>query len=241
MRYNKFDQPIGKEIDGYTVGSLPEQDRFDGKLCVLERLDYDKHHERIYDCYLNHMTVQDWTYLPNQPLTEKQQVRTIIRQFIDADDLYCFTIIDKSNQRVLGTFCLMRADPLNRSIEIGWVIYSNLLKRSKIATEAQFLMMRYVFETLQYRRYEWKCDALNTPSYKAAARLGFTYEGTFRNAVVYKNRNRDTAWFSIISEEWPLIKSGFEHYLSESNFDMQGNQLKPLRFFSTKNRSAINR
>ncbi|TCV89146.1 acetyltransferase (GNAT) family protein [Testudinibacter aquarius] len=125
----------------------------------------------------------------------------------------------------------MRIDRHHRSIEMGWVIYSDLLKRSKTPTEAQFLLMQYVFDALQYRRYEWKCDALNQRSRHAAARLGFQYEGTFRNAVVYKGRNRDTAWFSIIAEEWLPLKTAFTRYLAADNFNQQGQQRQPLRHF----------
>lgn len=127
----------------------------------------------------------------------------------------------------------MRADTTNRSIEMGWVIYSNRLKRSKMATEAQFLLMQYVFDQLRFRRYEWKCDALNAPSRNAAQRLGFQHEGTFRNAVVYKGRNRDTAWFSIIEDDWATIKTALQYYLAPTNFDSQHIQRKPLRDFLT--------
>lgn len=124
----------------------------------------------------------------------------------------------------IGTFALMRIDPDNRVIEVGWVIYSPQLAQTRIATEAQFLLAQYVFETLQYRRYEWKCDSLNAPSRKAAERLGFIFEGIFRQAQVYYGRNRDTAWFSMLDCEWAEKKKRLQQWLSEDNFDENGQQ-----------------
>jgi RimJ/RimL family protein N-acetyltransferase len=118
----------------------------------------------------------------------------------------------------------MRIDPANGVIEVGNIKYSSALQRTPLATEAMFLLMRYVFDNLGYRRYEWKCDALNAPSRSAALRLGFTYEGIFRQAVIYKGRNRDTAWFSITDQEWPAIKGAYEAWLAPSNFDAGGKQ-----------------
>ena len=123
----------------------------------------------------------------------------------------------------------MRIDPKNRVIEVGWVIYSPALQRTRMATEAQYLLAKYVFETLRYRRYEWKCDSLNAPSRRAAERLGFVYEGTFRQAVVYKGRSRDTAWFTMIDKEWTVNKCILEQWLSPENFDSQGKQQKSLK------------
>lgn len=127
----------------------------------------------------------------------------------------------------------MRIDQQNRVIEVGWVIYSPTLKRSRIATEAQYLLMKYVFETLQYRRYEWKCDSLNKASMQAAKRLGFQFEGIFRRVAVYKGRNRDTAWFSMLEEEWQHMKPKFERWLAPENFDKNGQQLNSLNTISS--------
>ena len=129
----------------------------------------------------------------------------------------------------MGTLALMRIDPKNRVIEVGWVNYSPTLQRTRMATEAQYLLAKYVFETLQYRRYEWKCDSLNAPSRRAAERLGFVYEGMFRQAVVYKGRSRDTAWFAMLDKEWEGNKRALEQWLSPDNFDSQGKQRQSLR------------
>ncbi|ONQ53145.1 GNAT family N-acetyltransferase, partial [Burkholderia cenocepacia] len=133
-----------------------------------------------------------------------------------------YTVIDRATGRAVGTLALMRIDPANGVIEVGSVTFSPLLKRTPVSTEAQFLLMKYAFDTLGYRRYEWKCDDLNAPSRKAAARLGFRYEGTFRQAIVYRGRNRDTAWFSIIDGEWPDVRAAFEAWLAPENFDAEG-------------------
>lgn len=130
----------------------------------------------------------------------------------------------------VGMASLMRIDPANGVIEVGNINYTPALSRTRAATEAMFLLMARAFDDLGYRRYEWKCDALNVPSRNAAARLGFTYEGTFRQAIVYKGRNRDTAWFSILDTEWPRLKAGFVAWLDPSNFDAEGQQRRPLRF-----------
>jgi len=130
----------------------------------------------------------------------------------------------------LGVASLMRIDPANGVIEVGNINFAPALSRTRAATEAMYLLMRRAFDELGYRRYEWKCDALNVPSRQAAARLGFTYEGTFRQAITYKGRNRDTAWFSILDSEWPRLRAGFEQWLAPSNFDAQDQQRSPLRF-----------
>ena len=145
-----------------------------------------------------------------------------------SEDPYFFGIWDKEHSKVLGTLALMRNDRQNGVIEVGYVIYSQQLKKSIQATEAQYLLAKYVFETLGYRRYEWKCDSLNEPSKLAAKRLGFEYEGTFRQAVVYKNRNRDTSWFSMLDCEWERNKKRLEKWLSPDNFDQDGKQLLSL-------------
>lgn len=156
-----------------------------------------------------------------------------MKKMLASTDPYYLTIIDKTSNKALGTFALMRIDPQNRVIEMGWVIYSEALQKTRQATEAQYLVMKYVFETLAYRRYEWKCDHLNQSSRQAAQRLGFTYEGTFRQAVVYKNRTRDTDWFSMLDSEWPKRKQKLENWLADSNFDANGQQLTSLSHIHT--------
>ena len=139
-----------------------------------------------------------------------------------------FAVVDRTTGKAVGTLALMRIDPTHGVIEVGNVMFSPLLQQTPASTEAQFLLMAYVFDTLGYRRYEWKCDSLNAPSQRTAARLGFQFEGIFRQAVVYKGRNRDTAWFSIIDTEWPLLREAFEAWLSDDNQDAEGRQRRSL-------------
>lgn len=139
-------------------------------------------------------------------------------------DPFHFAIVDIESGKALGTIALMRIDNTQGVIEVGYVIYSDELKKTRIATEAQFLLADYIFNDLGYRRYEWKCDALNYPSIDAALRLGFTFEGIFRQAMVYKGRNRDTAWLSIIDREWPSKRHKFVSWLSDQNFNEKGKQ-----------------
>ena len=137
-------------------------------------------------------------------------------------------MIDLATGKAVGTLALMRIDRANGVIEVGHVTYSPRLKRTRIATEAMFLLMKHVFDELGYRRFEWKCDSLNAPSRAAALRYGFTFEGIFRQAIVYHERNRDTAWFSIIDSEWPALRDGYTRWLDAGNFDAQGKQLERL-------------
>lgn len=134
-----------------------------------------------------------------------------------------FAIRDRRVDRVVGLAAYLRITPAAGSIEVGHVIYSPPLQRATVATEAMYLLMKRAFE-LGYRRYEWKCDAFNAKSRAAAQRLGFSFEGIFRQAVVYKNRSRDTAWYSVIDSEWPALKFAFERWLEPENFDEQGEQ-----------------
>ena len=130
--------------------------------------------------------------------------------------------------RPVGIATYLRIDHANGTAEVGYITYGSALQRTTAATEAMYLMAAHVFDVVGVRRYEWKCDSLNEPSRRAAARLGFTYEGTFRQAVVYKGRNRDTAWFAITDDEWPDIKAAFERWLDPANFDERGQQRAPL-------------
>lgn len=147
------------------------------------------------------------------------------------DDPLFHAVIDKRTEKAVGFATFMRIDPVMGVIEVGNINFAPILQRTPAATEAMFLMMQRVFNELGYRRYEWKCDNLNAPSHKAAKRLGFTYEGLFRQALVYKGRNRDTAWFSIIDSEWPALEAAFTGWLDVANFDEGGQQIKSLGEF----------
>ena len=146
-----------------------------------------------------------------------------------SDDPLHYTIVDTEAAKPVGTAALMRIDSVHGVIEVGSIAYSPRIRRTRAGTEAMYLLMRLVFEDLGYRRYEWKCDSLNGPSRVAALRYGFTFEGIFRRAIVYKGRNRDTAWYSIIAEEWPRIRSAFDAWLDPKNFDARGRQRHDLK------------
>jgi RimJ/RimL family protein N-acetyltransferase len=162
------------------------------------------------------------------PFADLSSYRAWLDQVAKGNDPLFHAIIDKSSGKPVGVATFMRIDPPNGVIEVGNINYSPLLQRKPAATEAMYLMMVRVFDELGYRRYEWKCDSLNAPSRAAALRLGFRYEGLFRQAVVYKGRNRDTAWFSIIDSEWPALKRAYQQWLAPENFDARGQQKRKL-------------
>jgi len=164
-----------------------------------------------------------WTYLSAGPFTSFDDYLGWLRERARSDDPLFHTIVDSASGRAVGLAAYMRIDPPSGVIEVGHLSFSPLLQRTPAATEAMFLMMHRAF-ALGYRRYEWKCDALNAPSRAAAERLGFSFEGIFRNATIYKGRSRDTAWFSVIDREWPAIEAAFVRWLDPSNFDEAGNQ-----------------
>jgi RimJ/RimL family protein N-acetyltransferase len=197
-----------------------------GQFCRLEPLQLERHAIDLFEAY----GVDDgrmWTYLGVGPFQDLLSYLEWINGASRSEDPLFFAIIDRSTGKALGSASYMRIDPPNGVIEVGHVTYSPKLQRTRAATEAMYLMMRHAFE-LGYRRYEWKCDALNAPSRAAAQRLGFTFEGIFRQAVVYKGRSRDTAWFSVLDSEWPMLRERFEKWLNPANFDPAGRQILSL-------------
>lgn len=226
---NEFGQPIGYPVPGWAPVASPDAVTLPGRYCTLEHLDPDQHAPDLYAAYAAAPDARDWTYLPYGPFPTLEAYREWATAASNSRDPRHYAVIDNATHRALGTMSLMRHDPANGAIEVGNVVFSRALQRTPISTEAQFLFMRYVFDELGYRRYEWKCDNLNEPSRKSAERLGFTYEGTFSQAVVYKGRNRDTAWFALTDQRWPAVRDAFEKWLQPGNFDTEGRQLDPLR------------
>jgi len=200
----------------------------EGRTCRLVMLDPVAHTHELWEALTANTDGRNWTYLFADAPQSRDALRTYLKLQATTSDPLCHTIIDKSSGKAVGIASLMRIEPRMGVIEVGNINYSEQLKRSTIATEAMFLFMVRVFDELGYRRYEWKCDNFNAPSKAAAARLGFTYEGLFRQAVVYKGRNRDTAWFSIIDKEWPALKKAYQTWLDPANFDADGRQKKRL-------------
>ena len=193
-----------------------------GRYCRRERLDADRDARPLFDAYALDSEDRNWTYLEQGPLENYAEFHTWLSDMAKLDDPFFFTIIDTKSQSSTGIASYLRITPPAGSIEVGHIHYSPLLQKTASATEAMYLMMRHAFE-LGYRRYEWKCDALNAPSRAAAQRLGLSYEGIFRQATVYKQRNRDTAWYATIDREWPDLKLVFEQWLDPENFDNDGN------------------
>jgi RimJ/RimL family protein N-acetyltransferase len=225
---NAFDQPVGAPLPEWKPCARPARATLEGRYCRVEPLDAARHAADLFAAYASATDERNWTYLSVGPFREEAEFRHYAERIAASEDPLHFAVVDRATGRAVGTLALMRIDPANGVVEVGFVTFSPALQRTPLSTEAQYLLMKYVFGTLGYRRYEWKCDSLNGPSRKAALRLGFRYEGTFRQAIVYKGRNRDTAWFSIIDGEWPAVAAAFEAWLSPENFDADGAQRQSL-------------
>jgi RimJ/RimL family protein N-acetyltransferase len=194
-----------------------------GLSCRLEALGADTHAHDLFEAYTHEESGEGWTYLPYGPFSELEDFRAWVGEVAGRDDPLFFAILD-ADARAVGMASYLRIHPEMGSIEVGHIHYSPLLQRTRAATEAMYLMASRAFDELGYRRYEWKCDDLNAASRRAAERLGFTYEGTFRQDRIYKDRNRDTAWYSITDAEWPPVRRALEAWLAPSNFDDRGIQ-----------------
>lgn len=224
---NEFGQPIGNPLPNWTPPLHPARETMTGRFCRLEPIDPERHARDLFDAITSDHNDQDWTYLPYGPFNGFADYVDWMRQTCLGDDPLFFVIIDQASNKAVGMTSYLRIVPMHGVIEVGHIYLSNTLKKSPAATEAMFMMMQRAFE-MGYRRYEWKCDSLNAPSRAAARRLGFSYEGTFRQAIVYKGRNRDTAWFAVIDADWSMLRNAFERWLDPDNFDEQGRQKKRL-------------
>lgn len=233
MRSHELDgngDPVGPVVVGWTPRPRPSRTVLEGRTVRLEPLSTN-HVQDLFVAYSADEIGRMWTYLSVGPFASKADFSAWIGSIVSSEDPLFFTVIDKASGKAVGILSYLRIDPVNGSIEVGWVTFSPLMQRSPVSTEAQYLLMKHAFEDLGYRRYEWKCNALNAPSMKAAERLGFSYEGTFRQAVIVKGRNRDTAWFSVIDSDWPALKASFEAWLRPDNFDPEGRQKRRLQDF----------
>lgn len=231
-RANEYGQPLGALLPHVVNPRLPDNAPLSGQWCTLEHLDVERHAADLYAAYAAAPDNSDWTYLSYGPFNELDAYRRWARDAAASGDPWFYAVVDRRTGRAVGTMAAMRHDLANGVIEVGNVAFSRAMQRTPMSTEAQYLLMRDVFDRLGYRRYEWKCDSLNLPSRRAAERLGFTYEGTFRQAVVYKGRNRDTAWYSVIDKEWPDLKRVFETWLHPSNFGPDERQIRSLQSIS---------
>jgi len=225
--HDEYGQPIGFPMQGWTPPSLPARNTLSGRYCRIEPLDAARHAADFHAANQLEADLRSWTYLTYGPFARTEDCTRWAEEYAQRSDYLFHAIIDSGSGKAAGMAAYMRIDRANGSIEVGGIKFTSLIARQPAATEAMHLMMKNAF-ALGYRRYEWKCDALNAPSREAAQRLGFSYEGTFRQAVVYKNRNRDTAWYSITDREWPALQAVQEQWLAPENFDAQGRQIVSL-------------
>jgi RimJ/RimL family protein N-acetyltransferase len=213
-------QPVGLPVDP-TPARPPGPVTLQGRYGRVERLAMS-HGPSLWDAVVGHDHI--WTYLSTYgPFADRAAFLAWLESRIALEDPYSYAIVD-SSERALGISTLMEIRPAMRVVEVGHIVYSPALQHTPLGTEAQYLLARYAFETLGYRRYEWKCNALNAASRRAALRYGFVYEGTFRQRMIAKGRNRDDAWFSMLDGEWPARKAAFERWLAPENFEPGGRQ-----------------
>jgi len=214
-------QPIGLPVNP-APAPRPGPVTLQGRYGRLEKLMPD-HAKDLWTAFAGHDRL--WTYISTDgPFASFAEFAPFIAMRAAAEDPYAYAIVDLSG-RAIGYVTLLRIEPKHRVIEVGHVLYSPAVQKTPLGTETQYLLARYIFDTLGYRRHEWKCDALNAPSRRAALRYGFVYEGTFRqNMITKEGRNRDVAWFSMLDREWPARKANFERWLAPDNFDSEGRQ-----------------
>jgi RimJ/RimL family protein N-acetyltransferase len=202
----------------------PGRISMEGRWVLLEPIELEKHAEALWQGSGGTENEYLWRYMHDGPFLDREAFDEHLRAKAASEDPLLFAIVDRGTGVAVGRAQLMRIDPPNRVIEIGGILYTRVLQRSRGATEAMYLFARYVFEDLGYRRYEWKCNTLNEASRRAALRLGFTFEGVFRQHMIVKGKSRDTAWFSMLDSEWPERKRIFERWLDDNNFDSDGRQ-----------------
>jgi len=218
-------RPVGLKVDE-TPARRPAAVVLEGRFGRIEKLDAERHGAALWQALKDDNAT--WAYLGYGPFADEAAFTAWFAERPKLADPYSYAIVAPDG-RALGIATLMEIRPAARVIEVGNIVYSPALQRTPLATEAQYLLARYVFATLGNRRYEWKCNALNSPSRRAAERFGFTFEGLFRQHQIVKGRNRDTAWFSMLDTEWPARKTAFESWLAPDNFDADGRQRTSLR------------
>ena len=226
MRTNEHGQPIGDEVPGWGPRPSVEPVTLTGRTCRVEPLG-EGNLDALYDALCVRSPRETWTYIMGGPYDDRDGFAGHVADLHALPACVPLAIMAPGGQG-LGIACYLRIDPANGSAEVGGIVMSSALQRTTASTESMYLMMRHVFDDLGYRRYEWKCDSLNEPSRRAATRYGFRYEGRFRNALVYKGRNRDTDWYSVTDEEWQHLRPAYEAWLDPANFDDRGRQRAPL-------------
>ena len=228
QRLNALGQPIGPELPGWLPPPRPARRALEGRWCRIEPLEVARHAAGLWAANSLDPEGRMWTYLFSGPFRTFEEYREWLAPKESSEDPLFFVFVDQGRGQPVGMGSYLRIDPPNGAIEVGHLAFSPLMQRTPLATEAMYLMMRNAFD-LGYRRYEWKCDALNARSRRAAERLGFTFEGIFRQAIVYKHRNRDTAWYSVLDREWPALDAAFRAWLDPANFTADGEQRQSLQ------------
>jgi RimJ/RimL family protein N-acetyltransferase len=222
-------QPVGPPVADWSARAAPPATSKSGRYARIEPLDPARHARDLFEANAEDRDGSHWTYLfDEKPGTLDAYTAWVAGKAATEDPMFQ-AIVDLATGTAAGVAAYMRIDRNHGVIEVGHINFAPRLQRTRVATEAIYLMMTRAFDELGYRRFEWKCDHLNAPSRAAALRFGFTFEGIFRQAIVYKGRNRDTAWYSIVDREWPAIKAAFVAWLDPANFDAQGRQLKRLQ------------
>lgn len=222
-----FEPQLGPLIDP-SPARAPQPTTLNGRFVTLVPLDPAGHGTALYEASHGPEREDLWRYLFDGPYRDQAAFDERLKQMAASRDPLFFTILENATGKPVGYASYLRIEPVHRCIEVGSILFTPLLQRTPGATEAMYLMARHVFEDLGYRRYEWKCNGLNEPSRRASLRLGFAFEGIFRQHMVIKGRNRDTAWFSMLDSEWPMRKANFERWLAPENFDPQGRQKQSL-------------
>ena len=217
-------KPVSETLLDSSPAKLPPRQTHEGRVVRLEPLNAAAHAEALYEGSHGDGKEKLWRYLFEGPFPDALAFNAYVERFASAEDQLFFAIVDNASGLAVGYASYLRIEPMHRCIEVGNILYTPRLQRTVGATEAMYLMARHVFEDLAYRRYEWKCNALNAPSRRAAPRLGFTFEGIFRQHMIVKGRNRDTAWYAMLDSEWPSRKANFERWLNPGNFDTHGRQ-----------------
>ena len=217
------EQLVGEPVDP-SSSPKPRRVSFEGRTISLVPLDAHEHLESLWASTGGPKNEHLWTYMFEHAFQNRASFEANLQRKEASEDPLFYSIIEKASGDAVGWAAYMRMEPLHRVIEVGSIMYSPRLQRTIGATEAMYIMAKHAFEDMNYRRYEWKCDALNQPSRRAALRLGFTYEGLFRQHMVVKGRNRDTAWYSMLDSEWPARKRAMEQWLDPANFDANGKQ-----------------
>jgi RimJ/RimL family protein N-acetyltransferase len=223
-------KPLGPLVDPLPPGTVPDLRPIPGRWIRLDPLNVERHGKNLWDS-INGKDDEGrlWTYLAIGPFDSENAFMEFVRSRAAAKDAWFYAYVLRATGMAVGMGSFMRADPANGAIEIGAIWMSQALQRTREGTEAIYLMMRHAFDDLGVRRLEWKCDSLNEPSRRAALRYGFQFEGIFRQHMINKGRNRDTAWFAMLDSEWPAVRKGFEAWLAEDNFDAKAREIAKLQ------------